>query len=460
MLDVQIDGGAGSGVGAWARVGVVTLGIFTVMTAELLPVGLLTPVAAELEVSAGTAGLMVTVPGLVAAVSAPLIALRAAGADRRTVLVLLMALVAAANLATATAGHFAVVLGARVLLGIAIGGFWALAGGLAPRLVPAAGVGRATAVIFGGVSAASVLGVPAATTAAEWTGWRGAFAGVGVVAVLATAGLLALLPRLPGERRAPGRRAAPGLRPGLGPRPSSGPRPGPGLRPGLGLRTASGPRSASGLRPIPGRRTASGPRPGPGLRTGLGALLRLPRENVRVRTGLLLTLLLVTGHFLAYSFVRPVLAEHSHVSEDLVGMLLLGYGVAGVAGNFLAGPAAGRSPRRTLAVISAGLTAALLAFALAGVTTPAGAGLLLLWGLAYGGVSVGLQSWFMAAAPEDVETATGLYVSVFCLSIALGALLGGLLVDATTLVAVLCSGAALTLAACLAAVRPGRTHLS
>lgn len=81
-------------------------------------------------------------------------------------------------------------------------------------------------------------------------------------------------------------------------------------------------------------------------------------------------------------------------------------------------------------------------------------------GLAYGGVSVGLQSWFMAAAPEDVETATGLYVSVFCLSIALGALLGGLLVDATPLVAVLRTGAALTLAACLAAVLPGRIPTS
>lgn len=66
----------------------------------------------------------------------------------------------------------------------------------------------------------------------------------------------------------------------------------------------------------------------------------------------------------------------------------------------------------------------------------------------------------MAAAPEDVETATGLYVSVFCLSIALGALLGGLLVDATPLVAVLRTGAALTLAACLAAVLPGRIPTS
>ncbi|MEU6944123.1 MFS transporter [Streptomyces sp. NPDC046316] len=152
-MDIQVEGPRQRE--AWARVGAVTLGIFTVMTAELLPVGLFTPVAAELNVSPGAAGLMVTVPVLVATVSAPLIAVRAAGADRRAVLVVLMSLVAAA---TAAAAHFAVVLGARVLLGVAIGGLWALAGGLAPRLVPAADVGRATAVVVGGVSAASVLG--------------------------------------------------------------------------------------------------------------------------------------------------------------------------------------------------------------------------------------------------------------------------------------------------------------
>ncbi|MFG2772450.1 hypothetical protein [Streptomyces sp. NPDC048350] len=137
MLNIQVEGPRQRET--WARVGAVTLGVFTVMTAELLPVGLFTPVAAELNVSPGAAGLMVTVPVLVAAaVSAPLIAVRAAGAYRRAVLVVLMALVAAANLVTAAAAHFA--------------------GGLAPRLVPAADVGRATAVVFGGVSAASVLG--------------------------------------------------------------------------------------------------------------------------------------------------------------------------------------------------------------------------------------------------------------------------------------------------------------
>ncbi|WP_406059897.1 MFS transporter [Streptomyces sp. NBC_01077] len=394
----------------WPAVAAVTLGIFTVMTAELVPVGLLTPAAADLSVSEGTAALMVTVPGLVAALAAPLVTVRAAGADRRALLVAFLLLASAANLVSALAGHLAVVLSARVLLGIAIGGFWALAGGLAPRLVPADAVRRATAVIFGGVSAASVLGVPAATLLTERVGWRWAFAATGVLALFAAVALRALLPRLPGT----------------------------GAGGGGGART----------------------RQGPGARSGPAALVALPRRNRRVRAGLLFTLALVTGHFLAYSFVRPLLTDHSGIPDSLLGALLLGYGVAGVAGNFLAGSRAARSPGRTLAVIAAALGTVLLAVHLFGDSALAGAGLLLLWGLAYGGVSVALQSWFMAAAPDDVETATGLNVSVFCLAIALGALLGGLLADAYSLSTVLLAGAALILAAFPVAALSGRNDQS
>ncbi|GHG20580.1 MFS transporter [Streptomyces zaomyceticus] len=403
-------------------VAAVALGVFTVMTAELLPVGLLTPAAADLSVSEGAAALMVTVPGLVAALAAPLVTARAAGADRRALLVALLLLAAVAHLVSALAGHLGTVLAARVLLGIAIGGFWALAGGLAPRLVPAGAVGRATAVIFGGVSAASVIGVPAGTLLTERMGWRWAFAATGVLALLAAAALRALLPRLPGT--------------------------GTGGGSGAGAEAGSG--AGSGADGGAGTRS----------RTGPAALLAMPRRNRRVRAGLLLTLALVTGHFLAYSFVRPLLTDHSGISGSLLGALLLGYGVAGVAGNFLAGPRAARSPGRTLAVLAVALGAVLLAGFLLGDSAATGAVLLLLWGLAYGGVPVALQSWFMAAAPDDVETATGLNVSVFCLAIALGALLGGLLADAYSLTAVLLAGAALTLAACPVAALSGRNDQS
>ncbi|MFF9068257.1 MFS transporter [Streptomyces sp. NPDC014891] len=446
MSDVQLEKGR-SGTRDPARggrpaVAAVTLGIFTVMTAELLPVGLLTPAAADLAVSEGSAALMVTVPGLVAAFAAPLVTARAAGADRRTLLVGLLLLAAAANLVSALAGHLAAVLAARVLLGIAIGGFWALAGGLASRLVPAGAVGRATAVVFGGVSAASVLGVPAGTLLTERAGWRWAFAATGLLALLAAAALRALLPRLPGAT------AAAGTGPDGGKAAGGGRRRGP---------AAEGRRRGTAAAARPGGEAADGGTPGgPAPRRGSAGLLSLPRRNRRVRTGLLLTLALVTGHFLAYSFVRPLLTDRAGLPGALLGVLLLGYGVAGVAGNFLVGPRAARSPARALAAVAGMLGAVLLAAFLVGDGAAAGAVLLLLWGLAYGGVSLALQSWFMAAAPDEVETATGLNVSVFCLAIALGALLGGLLADAYPLGTVLLAGAVLTLAALPVAALSGR----
>jgi predicted MFS family arabinose efflux permease len=265
----------------------VTLGIFCLMTSELLPVGLLTPVSEELAVSDGTAGLMVTMPGLVAALFAPLIAVYGARLDRRLLLCVLIALVGAANLACALAPEFTVVLVARLLVGFGIGGFWATAGGLAGRLVPPARIGRATTVIFGGVSAAAVLGVPAGTLLCQVAGWRAAFAGIGVLALLA------------------------------------------------------GVCTALALPNIRGTRTAT-----------LTDLTRVLRGNAGVKMGLLVTILLVTGQFTAYTFVRPVLQDVSGVDDGLIGPVLLAYGAAGVAGSFLLGGRASRHLHRTLIVVA------------------------------------------------------------------------------------------------------------
>ncbi|MDA2812739.1 hypothetical protein O4J56_18990 [Nocardiopsis sp. RSe5-2] len=64
-----------------------------------------------------------------------------------------------------------------------------------------------------------------------------------------------------------------------------------------------------------------------------------------------------------------------------------------------------------------------------GVTVLGAGALMVLWGLAYGGVSVASQTWMMKAAPENTETVTALFVGVFNASIALGALVGGWAVD-------------------------------
>ncbi|GAA5137553.1 MFS transporter [Pseudonocardia adelaidensis] len=181
---------------------VVAAGIFTVVTAEMLPVGLLTPMGAALHVSEGMAGQTLTTTGIVAAVAAPLVVPALGRMDRRRALVALMGLLAGANLLAAWAPAFGVMVAARVLVGIAMGGVWALAAGLAVRLVPPGSVGRATATIFSGIAVASVLGVPAGTFLGALAGWRSAFVVVGALAAAVALAMAVLLPALPAERAA------------------------------------------------------------------------------------------------------------------------------------------------------------------------------------------------------------------------------------------------------------------
>ncbi|WP_420000601.1 MFS transporter [Streptomyces boninensis] len=152
---------------------------------------------------------------------------------------------------------------------------------------------------------------------------------------------------------------------------------------------------------------------------------------------------------MAYTFVRPILSERFGISGSAVGWLLLGYGLCGLVGNFLAGAL---GARRNLLIATA-LTTVLTALAVLPGGSATGGLLLLAWGLAYGGVSVALQTWFLAAAPDDVEAATSLNVAVFCLSIAVGALAGGRLVDSLSVGAALAAAAVLTVAAALVAHR-------
>src|SRR5690606_39583768 len=89
-----------------------------------------------------------------------------------------------------------------------------------------------------------------------------------------------------------------------------------------------------------------------------------------------------------------------------IGALLFAYGIAGIAGNFLAGIVAARQTTLTLMTIALGLLLTPVLFLTVGSSHIGGSAVLLVWGLAYGGVSVGLMTWMMKAAPRAVEVAT------------------------------------------------------
>lgn len=184
---------------AWLAVASVALGTFAMVTSEFLPIGLLGAIARDMGVAEGRAGLMVTVPGFTAALAAPAAALLAGRLDRRTLLLVLSALILGSNLLVAGADRFEVLLAGRVLLGLCVGGFWAFAAAVGRRLVPEASGDRATAIVLAGISAGTVLGVPLATAIGNSVGWRGAFVAVALLAFASGIAQLVLLPRLPGE---------------------------------------------------------------------------------------------------------------------------------------------------------------------------------------------------------------------------------------------------------------------
>ncbi|WP_158899694.1 MFS transporter [Burkholderia sp. L27(2015)] len=196
-VDPTPESGDSSPLRAWLAVGSVTLGAFAFVTTEFLPVGLLPQVARDLGVTPGTAGLMVTVPGVIAAISAPGLMLGAGRIDRRHILLILSVLLLASNLISAFAPSFGVMLLGRAILGASLGGFWTLALAAAGRLVRPNDAARATAMILTGVTCATVIGVPLGTFISGLASWRASFMVTGGLVAVALAAQALLVPSLP-----------------------------------------------------------------------------------------------------------------------------------------------------------------------------------------------------------------------------------------------------------------------
>lgn len=160
---------------AWAAVGSMTLGAFSLVAAEFLPASLLTPIAADLAISEGAAGQAVTMTAVFGFLAGLLIATAARTADRRHLLMGFSLALIVSNLLVAFAPGLPLLLLGRMLLGVALGSFWALSTAVTMRLVPEALVPKAIAVLMSGVSAATVFAAPLGSFMGDIVGWRGVF---------------------------------------------------------------------------------------------------------------------------------------------------------------------------------------------------------------------------------------------------------------------------------------------
>lgn len=181
----------------WAGVASLSLGVFGLVTAEFLPASLLTPISQDLGVSLGAAGQSVTMTAVVGAIAGPAIVVGTSRFDRRHILLILTSFLVLSSFIAALSSGLIMLLLARGLLGIGLGGFWAMSLALALRLVPAELMPRAMAIIMGGVSVATVCAAPVGAWIGDILGWRYAFGIAGGLGVLAFATQALTLPAMP-----------------------------------------------------------------------------------------------------------------------------------------------------------------------------------------------------------------------------------------------------------------------
>lgn len=351
---------------SWGAVYAMGLCGFALIASEFLPVSLLSPIAAELQLTEGQAGQTISISGLFALISSLLISIVAGRFDRKYMLLVLTASLMISGMIVAFAPNYAVMMAGRALLGCAIGGFWSMSAATAMRLVPAASVMTALAIVNGGNAIASTVAAPLGSFAGGLFGWRGTFFCVVPVAALAFVWQARSLPSLP----APERRM-----------------------------------------------------------DGKGGMLELLRRPA-LMLGLLAVALLFAGQFALFTYLRPFLEQVTQLSLPMLSAVLLAIGLAGFMGTLMIGRVPKRYLDHTLAILPAIMAVVAVALSVYGRSVPVTVVLLAVWGFAATAAPVAWWSWLGRTVPDAAEAGGGLMVAVIQLAITLGASVGGLVYDA------------------------------
>lgn len=170
-------------------------GAFGIGTTEFIIMGLLTQVSEDLRISIPTAGTLISGYAIGVAVGAPVLTLLTRGWPRKRLLLALMLIFIAGNVAAVLAPGYEWLMAARVLTSLTHGTFFGVGAVVATGLVPAEKRASAIALMFSGLTLATLLGVPAGAWIGQHFGWRMAFAAVAGVGVAALAILALFVPR-------------------------------------------------------------------------------------------------------------------------------------------------------------------------------------------------------------------------------------------------------------------------
>lgn len=346
----------------------LAISAFGIGTTEFVPVGLLSSLASDLNISITLAGLLITGYAMGVAFGAPVLTALTNKMNRKTLLMLLMIVFIAGNSVAALSTSFSLLLVARFITAFSHGVFFSIGATIAADLVPEHKRASAIAFMFTGLTVATVTGVPLGTFIGQTFGWRATFwvvAFLGVVAIIASA---ILVPK--NLKEAP---------------PSS-------------------------------------------LKDQVKVI-----KNGRLLLAFAITALGYGGTFVAFTYLAPILEDVTGYAPKAVSFILLGYGIAVAIGNTMGGKAADKNPVKALfwMFVVQAIVLVILSFTapykIAGTITIFFLGL-----LAFMNVP-GLQVYVVKLAeryvPSAVNVASAINIAAFNLGIAIGAFVGGVIVD-------------------------------
>ncbi|KQX48450.1 MFS transporter [Paenibacillus sp. Root444D2] len=373
--------------GSWALLA-LAISAFGIGTTEFVPVGLLASIANDLNIGITLAGLLISGYAIGVAVGAPILTALTNRMSRKSLLMSLMVVFIIGNAVAALSPSFEILLIARFITAFSHGVFFSIGATIAVQLVSPEKKGSAIALMFTGLTIAIVTGVPLGTFIGQAFGWRATFWGVALLGVIAIISSAALIPK--------------------------------------------------NLKQSP-----------PAKFSDMFRLL----TNGRLVLGFLITAFGYGGTFVAFTYLTPLLHDVTGISSGMINIILIIYGVAVAFGNSIGGKLANKNPLRALFwmfIIQAAvlvLLTFLAPFKVAGVI-----GVVLMGLLAFMNVP-GLQLYVVGLAekyvPSAVDVASAINIAAFNVGIAIGSIVGGVVIDSMGLVHTPWVGALMVLVAIL-----------
>jgi len=351
----------------------LAISAFGIGTTEFVPVGLLSTISEDLNISITLAGLLISGYAMGVAFGAPILTALTNKMSRKTLLMALMVIFIIGNSIAAISTSFGLLLAARIITAFSHGVFFSIGATIAADLVPEDKRASAIAFMFTGLTVATVTGVPLGTFIGQMFGWRATFWGVALLGVVGIVASAILIPK--NIKDAPPAKFSDQLK-------------------------------ILGNRPL---------------------LLAFA-----------ITALGYGGTFVAFTYLTPMLQEITGFTPKVVSIILLVYGVAVAIGNSIGGKAADRDPLKALLWMFVAQAIILFILTFTAPFKVAGLITIFLMGMfAFMNVP-GLQILVVRLAeryvPAAVNVASALNIAAFNLGIAIGAFVGGLIVDSIGLI--------------------------